>query len=211
MNQELQLKHGRSEVVHRKAQLQKWMVQARAGSNTALGHLLDACRSYLLVVARDAIAVRLRAKYDPADLVQDTSLEAFRNFDAFEGEVHEQLLAWLRRILLNNAADVRRRYHNTQKRRVSRETSLDPPDAPDPIDSRPTPDDLVAMLEMQAMLDHRLDQLPADMRKVILLSQREYLSFARIGEQTGRSAEAARKLWVRGVARLRRDVQKNWQ
>lgn len=112
---------------------------------------------------------------------------------------------------MNNAADVSRRYHNTQKRRVSHETSLAPPDASDPIDNRPTPDELAAMLEMQAMLTLRLDQLPADMRKVILLRQREYLSFARIGEQTGRSAEAARKLWVRGVARLRRDVQKNWQ
>lgn len=199
-----------AEVLRRKAQLHKWLEQARAGSSTAIGQLLDACRSYLLIVARDAIALRLRAKLDPADLVQDTSLEAFRTFAAFEGEVHEQLLAWLRRILLNNAADISRRYQHTQKRRINRETSLDPTDASDPIDSRPTPDELAAMLEMQAMLDRSLDQLPANMRTVILLRQRECLSFARIGEQTGRSADAARKLWVRAVTRLRRELEKNW-
>ena len=211
MNQELQLKHDPAEVVRRKAQLQKWMVQARGGSNTAIGHLLDACRGYLLVVARDAIAVRLRSKLDPADLVQDTALEAFRTFDAFEGEVHEQLLAWLQRILLNNAADVSRRYQSTHKRRVSRETSLAPTDATDPIDKSPTPEELVAMLEMQSTLACALDHLSADMRKVILLRQREHLSFAQLGEQTGRSAEAARKLWMRAVVRLRCEVQKNWR
>lgn len=187
------------------------MDQARAGSNTALGHLLDAFRSYLLVVARDAVATRLRGKLDPADLVQDTSLEAFRTFSDFEGELHEQLLAWLRRILLNNVADVSRRYQYTQKRQISREASLDPPDALDPIDSRPTPDELAAMLEMQTMLDRSLEQIPEHMRAVILLRQREYLSFARIGAQTGRSADAARKLWVRAVARLRREVRKHWR
>jgi RNA polymerase sigma-70 factor (ECF subfamily) len=199
------------EVARRKAQLQKWLEQARNGSNTALGHLLDDCRSYLLVVASDAIAMRLRAKLDPADLVQDTSLEAFRTFSAFEGELHEQLLAWLRRILLNNVADVSRRYEQTAMRRITREASLDLPKALDAIDSHPTPDELATMLEMQTILDRSLHQLPDHMRKVILLRQREYLSFAQIGEQMGRSAEAARKLWVRAIARLRREVQENWR
>lgn len=199
------------DAARRKAQLQKWLEQARNGSNTALGHLLDDCRSYLLVVASDAIAMRLRAKLDPADLVQDTSLEAFRTFSAFEGEVHEQLLAWLRRILMNNVADVSRRYEQTEMRRISREASLDLPKALDAIDSNPTPDELATMLEMQSILERSLYQLPDHMQKVILLRQREYLSFAQIGERMGRSAEAARKLWVRAIARLRKEVQENWR
>jgi DNA-directed RNA polymerase specialized sigma24 family protein len=64
---------------------------------------------------------------------------------------------------------------------------------------------------MQAILDRSLQQLPEHMRTVILLRQREYLSFAQIGEQMGRSADAARKLWVRAIARLRREVQENWR
>ena len=48
----------------------------------------------------------------------------------------------------------------------------------------------------------RLDSLPADYRQVIALRYWEDLEFHEIGKRMGRSAGAARKLWLRAVERL---------
>src|SRR5262245_805725 len=94
---------------------------ARAGSREALGQTLDQCREYLLEVARRALGSGLRAKGGASDLVQDTFLEAQRRFGQFDGESTGQLRAWLRSLLLHKAAKLGRRYHCTQKRKLSRE------------------------------------------------------------------------------------------
>src|SRR4051812_46159075 len=59
--------------------------RARAGSHEALGQLLDGCRGYLLRIARDELDPRLQAKGGASDLVQETFLEAQRDFAAFTG------------------------------------------------------------------------------------------------------------------------------
>jgi DNA-directed RNA polymerase specialized sigma24 family protein len=65
----------------------------------------------------------LRAKGGGSDLVQETFLKAHRHFDQFHGRAEEELLAWSRRLLLNNLADFRRRYQETQKRATCLESA----------------------------------------------------------------------------------------
>src|SRR5262245_35621598 len=91
---------------------------ARSGSREALGELLEGCRGYLLMVARDKLDADLRAKEGPSDLVQETFLEAKRDFGQFQGASEAELLAWLRRVLLNNVANFTRRYRTAGKRTV---------------------------------------------------------------------------------------------
>src|SRR5579862_5709972 len=91
----------------------RWIDEARHGSREALGLLLDRCRHYLLVVARGAIDEPLHAKAGSSDLVQETFVQAQRNFVRFTGTTETELLAWLRGILLNNAADLSRRFQET--------------------------------------------------------------------------------------------------
>jgi len=59
--------------------------QAHGGSSEALGQLLDGCRGYLLRIAGEDIDPRLRAKGEPSDIVQETFLEAQRDFGEFRG------------------------------------------------------------------------------------------------------------------------------
>ena len=54
--------------------------RARAGSREALGQILDACRAYLVVIARAGRDPALQAKANPSDMVQETFLEAQRDF-----------------------------------------------------------------------------------------------------------------------------------
>src|SRR6266446_2817513 len=97
---------------------------ARRGSRQALGQLLESCRSYLLMVARGELDADLQAKEGASDLVQETFLEAQRDFGQFQGASEAELLAWLRRLLLNNVANFTRRYRTTGKRSVTREVAL---------------------------------------------------------------------------------------
>ena len=94
--------------------------QARQGDAQCRERLFGLCRSYLGFVARSQVESCLRAKVDASDLVQETMLEAYRDFERFEGRTEQEWLAWLKRILAHNAADFVRRYRGTAKRRRAR-------------------------------------------------------------------------------------------
>jgi RNA polymerase sigma-70 factor, ECF subfamily len=191
--------------------VQDWVVEARSGSRAALGRVLELCRQYLLLVANRELEPELWAKGGASDLVQETFLEAQRDFANFEGTTRAEVLAWLRRILLNNVSNFRRRYVASEKRQVAREFSLDGPGTRSekwfsPALDTPSPSGRAAANEETLALDRALDSLPADYREVILLRHEQALSFADVGRLMDRSEEAARKLWVRAVARLREEM-----
>src|SRR5689334_6949794 len=102
------------------------LAAARAGSREALGAALDHCRRFLLAAARDAVGPGLAAKGGASDLVQETYLEAQRQFPHFAGGSGGQLRAWLRRLLAHKAAHLGRHYRNTRKRVVGRERAPTP-------------------------------------------------------------------------------------
>src|SRR5215471_5317922 len=93
-----------------KERLEGWLAEARAGEVHALGEALEACRAYLLHVAEHELETGLRAKGGASDLVQQTFMEAQQDFSRFAGTSEAELLAWLRRMLLNNIANFRRQW-----------------------------------------------------------------------------------------------------
>ena len=97
---------------------------ARAGSADAFGQALQSCRRYLLLVAREEFGEDLKAKGGASDMVQETFLKAHRHFGRFRGETEEELLAWLRRLLLNNLASFRRLFV-AEKRAQAAEEALE--------------------------------------------------------------------------------------
>jgi len=191
--------------------LRSSLAAARAGNRDGLGRTLDECREFLLEVARGAIGPALRAKGGASDLVQDTFLEAQRRFGQFDGESTGQLRAWLRSLLLHKAAKLGRRYHCTQKRRLSRECPLgeDRPAAVHPSHVAapgPTPSVQVMFDEQQRRLLEAIDRLPDDYRNVMSMRYHEALPFDEIGRRLERSADAARMLWARAVERLKQEM-----
>ena len=107
------------------ADLARLLAEARNGSPAALGEALEACRAYLLTVAGQELDPALCAKAGASDLVQQTFLEAQRDFGRFDGTTEEELLNWLRRVLLNNVSNFARAYRATGKRNVGREIELE--------------------------------------------------------------------------------------
>jgi RNA polymerase sigma-70 factor (ECF subfamily) len=191
-----------------RAELDAWLNDAKRGCEASLGRLLAAAHRYLLTIANQTVPDALRAKVSPSDIVQDTSFEAFRDFSSFEGERFEELLAWLRKILLNNMANAGRLFERTQKRQISREIPLEVHAGNDRslADPQPTPSKELMTRERTLALERALARLPSEMRSAIVLRNREHLSFAEIGLRLERSSEAARKLWARAIERLQHEL-----
>lgn len=190
----------------------QWLPAARAGSVEALGQALEACRGYLLLIAQQEIDPQLRAKGGASDLVQETFLKAHRHFDQFRGDTEGELLAWLRRLLLNNLTDFRRLYQDAAKRQAGREVALQEGEGSSLRDlglaaADPTPSKMAMAEEDATALWNTIDRLPEDYRQVLLLRHREERTFEEIGQVMQRSADAARKLWARAVERL----QNEWE
>jgi RNA polymerase sigma-70 factor (ECF subfamily) len=189
----------------------RWLQQARAGSREAIGLALEACRAYLLAVANRQVDAGLRAKGGASDLVQETFLEAQRDFDRFQGTTDAELRAWLCRLLVNNAANFVRHYRGTDKRQVGREqalqrpgdTSLLGPALPAPT---PTPSAEMIDLEEAEAVERAMARLPEDYRRVIVLRNRENRSFEEIARELGRSENAVCKLWLRAIERLQAEL-----
>jgi RNA polymerase sigma-70 factor (ECF subfamily) len=187
------------------------LAAARAGSAEALGQVLQAYRAYLLAIADRELAADLKAKGGASDLVQETFLEAQRDFPRFAGGTPGEFQAWLRALLEHRLAKFARRYRQTQKRGLQREVALggDSSTGPDPglAASTPTPSQEVMAQEQARAVQRALERLPEDYRTVILLRYQEDLPFEEIGLRMGRTSEAARKLWWRAVERLQDEME----
>jgi RNA polymerase sigma-70 factor, ECF subfamily len=192
----------------------RWLAAARDGSVEALGKVLDGCRDYLLHVAERRLRADLRSKGGASDLVQQTFLDAQRDFTRFQGESEKELLAWLRQILLHNLAHFHRSYRATAKRDLEREVPLPGPASSseggaDIAGRTPTPSQQAAAREEAENVQRALERLPEEYRQVLALRHKEQLTFEEIGKRMGRSTSGARALWVRAVERLDDELGKS--
>ena len=177
---------------------------ARAGNQHALGEVLESYRQFLRLLARSRVGRELRTRFDPSDLVQETLLEAQRDFQQFQGKTSGELAAWLRQILVRNLAD-QSKHHQSQKRDISREQPLE-------TLARHTPDALAAPLstpsanavktEEAGALAGALERLAPDYREVLTLRHLQGQSFDQIAARMGRTPGAVRMLWMRALEQL---------
>jgi RNA polymerase sigma-70 factor (ECF subfamily) len=187
---------------------------SRQGDGEALGRLLELYRGYLLLLCQMQLGRRLQSKTDAADLVQDTFLEAYRDFGQFQGTTEGQLVAWLRRILATNLANLIRRYLGTQERdvRLERELVEELDRSSGQLDRglaapQSSPSEEAARREQSVILADALGQLPEDYREAIVLRHLQGLSFPEVAARMGRSVDSVEKLWARGLVRLRQVLE----
>jgi RNA polymerase sigma-70 factor (ECF subfamily) len=186
---------------------------ARSGEGFSLGQLLELYRNYLSLLARLQIGRRLQGKVDAADLVQDTFLEAHKNWKLFRGTTEAEFLTWLRRILAGRTADTMRRYLGSQCRdvRLERELAAELDQSSHDLDGgllakQDSPSKQVARREEGVLLAQILARLPEDYREVLILRHLEGLSFPEVAQRMERTLDAVKKLWTRALERLRRSM-----
>jgi RNA polymerase sigma-70 factor (ECF subfamily) len=195
----------------RSADPEQLLLRARDGDEHALGDLLILYRNYLKLLARMQIDRRLRTKLDESDVVQDVLLRAHRTFGQFRGQTEADVLSWLRQILASCLIDVARHFHGTQRRRLELERDFEHEldESSRAIDSRlldpSTPSNALIRRERGVLLANSLARLPADYREAVILRHLQELTFPQIAVKMGRTVDSVKKLWIRGLARLRED------
>jgi RNA polymerase sigma-70 factor (ECF subfamily) len=195
------------------ANAEQLLQEARAGDAATLGQLLEQYRRYLALLARVQIGQRLQRKADASDLVQETFLEAHRQFPSFRGTSEAQFVRWLRQLLAGSLANLLRRYLGTRGRDVRLELEIE--GALDQssmmldrglVAEQSSPSQQAAGREQAVMLAEALAQLPEDYRDVLVLRHLEGLTFPEVARRMERSLDSVEKLWMRALARLRQTV-----
>ena len=152
----------------------------------------------------------MRSKQDASDLVQQTLLDAHRDFDRFAGSNQQEWLAWLRQILNHNFQDAVRYYGTAGKRAARREISLSPPNGIEsgmavfePVSPGDSPSQLAVHNEREILLAEAISQLSEDHREVVILRNIQRLPFDEIAIRLGRTRPATQMLWMRAIQKLK--------
>jgi RNA polymerase sigma-70 factor, ECF subfamily len=179
---------------------------ARQGSGPLRGELLEACRTYLLLIANRELDAEIRAKVGPSDLVQESFVQAQQHSARFEGTSEEELREWLAKILVNRCRDARRGLVPAAKTGQGVPPALGGQCGP-PVDHRTPSQGIIACEEAQRV-GAALARLSEAHQQVLRLRHWEELTFEVIGQRLGRSADAARKLWYRALERLDEELER---
>ncbi len=186
---------------------------ARNGDAESLETLLASYIGYLKVLSHSQLDPRVRVRLSASDLVQESLLEAHRDFTKFAGTTTAEFTGWLRKILVNNAARAVETHLLAAKRDYRREHSLD-------LLRRAADESHARLNSMTAVhrrgpaseaehqddltvLSNAIEKLSSEYREVIVLRHVEGLTFADIAIRMNRSAGASRMLWMRAIEKLR--------
>jgi RNA polymerase sigma-70 factor (ECF subfamily) len=188
------------------------LVAARTGDQAPLGKLLESYQHYLRLLAKIEIGRRLQGKVDASDIVQETFLDAHRQFANFRGEAEPQFLVWLKQILAGTLANAIRRYFGTQARdaRLERELADDLDQSSCAlgqflVDPHSSPSEQIVRREQGLLVAQALSRLPDDYQTVLVLRHLEGLSFPQISERMGKTVDSVEKLWIRGLGKLKKE------
>jgi len=183
---------------------------ARAGDAGAVAQLLERYRNYLRFLARDQIFATLQGKVDASDAAQEVLIDARSSIDRFQGRTEQELLAWLRSILVRRIVDFARKFHTPGGRAVIQEHSLEEILYQSsqalgrlmPLPST-TPSSLAAGREAGTLIADAMSRLPPDQEEVIRLRSIQELDWDEVARRMDRSNDAVRQLWVRAIKKLR--------
>ena len=191
------------------ANLRELLAMARSGDEPALGRLLDHYRGSLRDQARFQLRERLNTRVDHSDIVQETFLEASRDFPGFKGTSVAEWEGWLRKILDNNVAEAVRRHDHVRKRTVRVERPIDAVNSNGAsigqglAMDQTTVSRQVMRAEEIVELNAAIDSMVSNQREAILLRYLEGMSLNQMAEHFDRSEAAVASLLQRGIESLR--------
>jgi len=150
----------------------------------------------------------LRNKEDAEDAVQDSWCRAYRNLRSFQGR--SAFSTWLTRIAINSAL-MRRR-----TKKVRTEASLDEildnhseSIVVGAVDERPNPEHACLAIELKALIEEKIHELPPGMRGAFRLREVEGFSATETLEALGIHKSALKSRVSRARQRLTRALEQS--
>lgn len=188
--------------------LKSLLQEARKGSSTARGLLIERYYAWIVSAIRLQVDKRFRLKESCEDMAQAICMQVLAHLDDFEYRGEDSfrcwLYAWIKNIVRN-----RRRYYTACKRDGRKEighVELDRVSDQDLLNCYSTimtPSQTAIVHEDIHRIEAAMDRLPWHYREVITQAQLLGLPHTEITRRSGRSPEATRVLLHRAMGRLK--------
>jgi RNA polymerase sigma-70 factor, ECF subfamily len=189
--------------------------QARSAESRHRHELLESYRNYLMMLASIRADRKLRSKLGDSDLVQETLIQAERDFGHFRGTSEAELTGWLRAVMSKKKALLARKYYGTVARdpRLEEQMQQEMDESSQQLDrayliESTSPSRLMARRERSVQLADALAALPSHYRDVVILHHVQGLKLAKVAEAMDRSVESVKKLWARAMVELRSSLNR---
>lgn len=180
--------------------------RVEAGEQDAFNQLFARHRAWLRRLVEVRRNVRLAARVDPSDVVQETQMETFRRLPDFLARRPMPFRLWLRKTLEERLQMVHRRHVAASKRSVGREQPFAGSSAagssPEFAGRGPSPSQQLAQYELAGRVREALVGLPEADREILLMRTFEGLSYDEAAYVLEIDAAAARKRHGRALLRL---------
>jgi len=176
----------------------------KRGDRDAFTPLFEKYRPRLAVLIHYRMGPRLQSSLEVDDILQETFLRAYRQFDHFAYRSPGSFFRWLSSIAEHVLADAAR-YQGRDKRDAGARVPLrseSHPSGLEPVDTK-TPSRLLTEREAVLRLLQKLDALPEQYRQAIILAKVEGLTTQEMAEKLGKSREATALLLHRALRQFR--------
>ncbi len=171
---------------------------------TELPNDLEHHRPALLLWAKCQMPAWLRGKLDPADLVQQTLLEAHEVRDRLTGRTELEVLGYMRRMLSNNLIDAARKHGRSRTDVSPDEIAHSSVRLADWLAADHTsPSERAERNEQFEKLAVALSELPDAQRMAVEMRYLQKMKIADIARALGRGENAVSQLLHRAVTALR--------
>jgi RNA polymerase sigma-70 factor (ECF subfamily) len=197
-----------SEMKTDSAETQGLLDRVARGDKPALERLLERHRSSLHAFVEARLDPKLRARFDPSDVVQEAQLEVVRRMDDFLRRRPMPFHLWVRKTAYERLLNLRRNHRHRVRRSVDREVAL-----PDPsslllarplLAPGPSPSQLLAAREVADRVALAVTRLTDTDREILLMRHAEELPYEEIACLLGIETAAARKRYGRALLRLQK-------
>ena len=187
---------------------QRLLEQVQAGDAQARDQLLAHHRTFLHRMVELRLDVRLRARVDASDVVQEVQIDAFRRLPDYVQRRPMPFRLWLRKTANERMLKIQRRHLGVGRRAVGREEPL-------PMESSlvlgrqllasgSTPSQHLDRSEVARRVREAVARLSETDREVLVMRNFEGLSNAEIGFLLGLDADSVSKRHGRALLRLRK-------
>jgi RNA polymerase sigma-70 factor (ECF subfamily) len=166
---------------------------ALSGDKGLLGRLLERLRPRLVLWLYARMSQALRAKVEPEDVAQDVLVAVNRDIGRFVGDGMPAFMAWFFTVAENRLRDLVDHFGAIKRR-------LPPPHS----FSQTSPSTAASRREDVARLMQAIDQLPENLRQVIVLVRIESRTVSEVAVLLGISENAVRVRYCRALKLLRR-------
>lgn len=193
------------------AAIEVFLERARRGDEGALPELIRAHEPRLLRMVGLRMDPSLRARLDPADVVQEASVEALRRFPEWCAQSELSFHLWLRLVTAQALAQIHRRHLGAHMRDALREVRG--PEARPGVSATSATDVLIASTtsptlaarreELRARVLGALEELGDLDREIVVLRHYEGLTNEEAAAELAITPAAASKRFLRALVRLR--------